>query len=498
MALFFRMVLRLFISLYTTRVILQALGTDNYAIYVLVSGFTVMFSFVNASMGTAISRFLSYSIGADESVKKLRSIFEASIMIQCLIACSVVLLGGIIGYVFITHFLNFPAGLENDAALLFACTLTGLVFMILQVPYNAVIIAYEKMTAYAYFEIVNSCLLLGIAFILKLGFPKPLVVYGLLLVLVYLVMFLTYALYCRQFAICQFKPRFNKEIMKPMLTFSGADLFSNSSLSLQAQGQNVIFNKFYNLSANAAIGIANQIYGAMLMFSSSITTAIRPQIIKYYAAKNYDKAIMLTEIGSKVLAMALISISVPIILRAKEILELWLGSYPQYTDVFVAIILIMNATFGYKGILVILVHATGKIGRFSIISGACYLAAVPAQYILATIGLSECVNYCMIIVLATINVIINIYFISKYTGLSFSSMLIRCGIPPIIGITLCLGISHPINNLFDSTIVHSLLFGLITFLINLSICWMVVLDCKSRATIVRLVKSGFSKIRGIK
>lgn len=494
LALFFRMALRLLISLYTTRVVLNVLGTEDYGIYVVVIGFSLMFSFVNASMGTAISRFLAYAIGKGETRERLQRLFSSALLVQIVIAGIILVTGGVVGYIFITHVLSIPAARTDAALILFFMSLIGLVFNILQIPYNATIIANEKMTAYAYIEVVNAVLLLAIALVLKLRLGDDLVVYGILLASVYAIIFMAYVVYCRRFGICRFKPVYDKVLLKPLITFSGADFFSNLSLSLQAQGQNVIFNKFYSLSANASIGIANQIYGAMLMFAGSITTAIRPQIIKNYAAENLPKAMALTFAGARVLTFVLITISVPLIIQIETILDLWLGVYPTEAKYFVAIILIMNATFGYKGVLVILIHATGRITLYSCLCGLWYLAAIPLQYLLARLGLSECDNYCVIMLLAAGNVAINLYFICRHLKLQFIKVLVQFGLPPILGMAICLITSAGISSLFTESIVSALAFGLLSVIMNMAICWFIVLDRYSRQKLAGMLSTYISRI----
>lgn len=488
------MVLRLVISLYTTRIVLRELGEDDYGIYILVAGFSLMFSFVNASMSTSVSRFISYSIGKGGDESNLKRIFSSALTIQCIIAVAVIALGSVIGIVFIRNVLSIPVDKIDAASVLFICTLFGLGFQVIQVPYNAAIISYERMSAYAYIEIVNTILLLVIVYMLELKLGEPLIVYGLLLLGVSFITFMTYVIYCRRFPICKFRLCADKAIIKPMLSFSGADLFSNSSLSAQAQGQNIVFNKFYSLTTNAAIGIANQVYGAMLMFSSSITTAIRPQIIKSYASGDKSRALSLIIVSSKILCAALICIGVPIIIRIKYILSFWLGTYPDQAPMFVSIILIMNMMFGYKGIIVILLHATGKIGRFSVINGLCFFIAIPLQYLMASFGISDNLNYCTVILLAAINIVLVFFYIGQYLSIPYIPILVKCSVPAIISVILCLMVSKYINNFYPETVIHSILYGISSCVVSFIICWIVELDNASRAQIKKLWQMMIAKI----
>lgn len=435
------MLLRLVVSLYTTRVVLNALGVDDYGVFNVVAGFTTMFAFVNTSMSTAISRFLSYDLGKDNEESTLVDTFRIAFTSQTALSIVVFIIAEIIGIPLINGYLSIPADKIFDANILFQCTLISLIFNILQVPFNASIIAFERMTAYAYIEIIYVVSLLLVAVALQLMTGPLLVYYGIMLVCVNIIIFISYYIYTKRFGICQPKILINWGKMKPMLTFSSADFYANCGLSFQSQGQNIIINKFFGLIANASIGIASQVYGALLMFSNSITTAIRPRIIKLYASNDSLKFKELIFSGSRVISFFNTISCVPIIFSIQWLLTIWLKEVPQYAMQFTQILLINHCIYSYKPILIAGLHASGKIVRFSFISGTWFMLAIFIQYGLAYCGLNIEFVFGIILLLTGVNVVIIVYYLNMLLGLSAKEIIVKIILPPfaIVSFTMLFG-----------------------------------------------------------
>lgn len=431
-ALCFRMIIRMAISLYTTRVILNALGEEDYGIYNVIAGFTVMFSFVNTSMSTAISRFLAFEIGRKSNEQELKDTFKTAFTTQAVLAGVIIILAEVIGIPIINYYLTIPPDKLFIANILYQCTLVSLLITFIQVPFNASIIAFEKMTAYAYIEIVYVTALLLIALALKILSGPLLVYYGGMLVLVNILILVCYYIYTRRFQICTPSFLFNWARMKPLVVFSGADFYSNCSLSLQAQGQNIVINKFFGLIANASVGIASQVYGALLMFSSSITIAIRPRIIKLYAAKELDSFNYLILDGSRLISFFNTIVCIPLIFSIQWILKLWLGEVPEYAVIFTQILLINHCLYSYKPILIAGLHATGKITKFSIVSGTWYILAIGIQFLIAYLGANIETVFGIILLLTGVNIIIIVYYLAIIANFSWTDILYKVIIPPTV------------------------------------------------------------------
>lgn len=494
-ALCFRMVIRMAISLYTTRVILNALGVEDYGIYNIIAGFTVMFSFVNTSMSTAISRFLAFELGRNGGEQDLIETFKTAFTTQTILAILIILLAEAIGIPIINHYLTIPPNKLYDANILYQCTLISLLINILQVPFNASIIAFEKMTTYAYIEIVYVTALLLIALMLKIMSGPLLIYYGAMLVGVNVLILACYYFYTRRFHICT--PRFlmNWSKMKPMIIFSGADFYSNCSLSLQNQGQNIVINKFFGLVANASIGIASQVYGALLMFSSSITTAIRPRIIKSYAATEYGTFKALIFNGSRVLTFFNTIICIPLIFSVQWLLDVWLGEVPPYAVVFTQILLINHCLYSYKPILIAGLHATGKITKFSIISGTLYLFSIGIQLMMAYLGASIESVFGLIIILTGANIAIIIYYLIKNAHLIWTEILRNIVFPPTMVIVVLLSIGFITFKLSSNDDASLILAVCAIALLGMFLSSLFILDKRTRQYLVKYSVNLFGKLK---
>lgn len=415
-ALFIRMLLRLVISIYTMRVILKVLGVEDYGVYNVVAGFTVMFGFLNSTMSSSISRFVAYNIGIGASPTQMRLTFKIALTIQLGIILFILLFAETVGLWFVNHQLVIPSDRMFAANVIYQASIISMLFTVIQVPYNASIIAHENMNIYAYIEVGHSLLLLLIAYLLtSITHYDRLVVYGLLMVLVYAFTSCFYWLYCRiTYSECRYGLTFKWARIRTVLSFSGWDLFANIGLSFHSQGINVILNVFWNTVLNAAAGVANQIYAALLMFTSSVTTAIRPQIIKSYASKDYSRTGRLFDVGSRFLYLSTFMMSIPIIIKMDAILALWLVDVPDYSIQFARIILISQCIFASKSLFPIMIHATGRIAKYSILTGCIYIFAIPFAYFLAKVGCNPSLVYASILIILAIYMYSSLFFIHRY------------------------------------------------------------------------------------
>lgn len=494
-ALTIRMVIRLLISLYTTRVILDALGVADYGIYNVIAGLSAMFSFVNSSMSNAISRFLSYALGQGKCNTDLERTFKLSFTAQFSLAICAFILAEIIGVPIINNVLSIPSDRMLAANILYQCTLVGFIANILQIPFNATIVAFERMTAYAYIEIVYVSLLLLIAMSLKLSFGDRLILYGFLVATINIIIFFCYYFYCRRFGICKVGLLWSRNEIKPILTFSVSDMYANICLSLQNQGQNIILNRFFGVAVNAAAGIASQIYGAMLMYTNSITTAIRPQIIKSYSSGDIQKMTHLMIDGSRILSFATISICVPVLIRLRVIVALWLSNPPTLTIVFASILLINHCLFCHKTLYIIGLQATGKIGKFSFISGSWYLIGIGIQLIMALIGLNQTYIFGIIVLLSFVNTIIILYYLNQYIPLPFGKVIFVFFTSPLITLALSYGISYGISCLFTEKIIASIIVMLASAIITFSLGSFIILNKVTRSYLINQIKSIYQAFR---
>lgn len=381
LALYLRMFISMAVSFYTSRVVLEVLGVTDYGIYNVIGGVTASFSFINASMAGATSRFITFELGK-ESEESLKDTFSSSMLIHIGVCILVLFLGETIGLWFVNAKLDIPKESMYAANVIYQCSLLALLVSFLQVPYNACIIAHERMGIYAYIEILNVVLKLVIVYILYIGNINKLILYGILILSVSIIIALIYRYYClHHFKECRFKLIFKKKIIIPMLSFSGWDFYGNMCVIARNQGTTILLNIFYGVVVNAASGLASTINGAVSAFANNIMTAFRPQIIKNYSNGNYYEFRNAIQNASKFTSLALIILAIPVIIETPFILNLWLTEVPPYTSAFIRINLISILFSSFGNAITIGIHATGKMKLISFLSGSLYLLNLLISYI---------------------------------------------------------------------------------------------------------------------
>lgn len=293
--LYIRMLLSMVVSLYTSRVVLNILGVEDYGIYGVVGGIVAMFSFLNSTMSGATSRFLTYEMGRGD-FQRLKETFSSTLVIHIGIACAVLVLAETVGLWFLLHKLVIPVERMNAAFWVYQLSILSMMITVTQVPYNACIIAHEKMEIYAYVEILNVILKLIIVYFLLLTDFDRLIFYAILVLFVSIIIAFIYRFYCiSHFSECHFCAKMNSEFLKPMLLFSTWDLYGNMTVALRQQGMNFIMNIFWGIIINAAVSLSNMVQGAVCSLSNNVIMAFRPQIIQKYAQNNYLEMQVLLE-----------------------------------------------------------------------------------------------------------------------------------------------------------------------------------------------------------
>lgn len=380
--LYVRMLLSIAVSLYTSRVVLQTLGVDDFGIYGVVGGIVSMFSFFNASMSGATSRFITFALGKGDD-KDVEDSFASALIIHIGIALIVVLLAETIGLWLLENKLVVPEGRMNAARIVYQFSILAMAVQITQVPYNASIISYEKMDVYAYVELLNVFLKLGIVYLLLIGNFDKLILYSVLVFLVNLIIALIYRLYCiKKFKTCHFKLIFQKEKLIPMLSFSGWDLYGNMCYSVRQQGINLLINMFYGVAYNAASTVATSIQGVISGLSTNVIQAFNPQIVKNYAQGEVFKMQVLMERSLKYTLLLFLILSAPLLLVMEDVMMVWLGQVPKSAPAFCKVMLGISLFNLINNVLNIGITATGNIKRVSFISGTIYLLTVPVTYII--------------------------------------------------------------------------------------------------------------------
>lgn len=412
--LYLRMFISMSVSLYTSRVILQTLGVEDYGVYNIVGGVVAMFSFINSTMSSATSRFLTFEIGRGNQ-EKLNNTFNASFWVHVIIALFILFLCETVGLWFLHYKMVIPEGRELAANVVFQLSVISTLVSITQVPYNATLIAHEKMDIYAYVEMVNVFLRLGILYILVVISFDKLILYGLLTLAVSTGVAFFYRIYgASNFEECHIRCKWQWDIIKPMLTFSGWDFYGNMSVTARTQGVAMLLNVFFGPVMNAAAGIASSVQGAVMAFANNVTTAVRPQIIKYYATGDYKAMESLINNACRLNFLILSLLTIPLCTEIKYILTLWLGKYPDQSPIFCTLTLLFNLFANMSFLVVTGVHAYGRIVRPSLINGTLYLCVVPISYVAFLLGGDAWTSYLFNVLAVTIGMLSNVYTLHKY------------------------------------------------------------------------------------
>lgn len=362
--LYMRTILVMLVSLFTSRVVLSALGVDDYGIYNVVGGVVAMFAVVSGALSASISRFITFELGRND-IEKLKRIFSTSINIQIGISLLILILGETIGVWFLNCRMNIPADRLGAANWVLQCSLITFIINLISVPYNAAIIAHEKMSSFAYIGILEAILKLLIVYLLYISMWDKLIVYSSLLVLVAIIIRMVYGVYCSCcFVETRYQLVYDRVLIKNMTSFAGWGFLTNTAYIFNTQGVNILINMFFGVGVNAACGIAMQVETAIMKFVNDFTTALNPQITKSYAMKNFDTMNKLVIRGAKFSYFLLFILSLPILMETDYILGLWLEEVPEHTVAFVrlAIIGTMIDRLGNTGYTACM--ATGTIRRY--------------------------------------------------------------------------------------------------------------------------------------
>ena len=430
--LYMRTLFVMLISLYTSRVILQVLGVEDYGVYQVVGGLVAMFSVISSSLSSAISRFITFEIGTGNK-EKLKIVFSTSIIIQICISVLVIIAVEIIGLWFMHTEMKVPEGRMEAAEWVLHFSLITFCINLLSVPYNACIIAHEHMKAFAYIGIVEVLLRLLIVLLIACSPIDRLISYAFLLTLVAVSIRIVYTVYCHShFEESKIKLIFDKTIFKEMFGFSGWSFFNNTTFILNNQGVNMLINVFFGVTVNAARGIALQVENALLSFVNSFTTAVDPQITKSYAAGDLLGMHQLVCRGAKFSYFMMFIMTLPIILEAPTILSIWLVEVPDYTIVFVQLSLVMGLcdSMGKAGYTACM--ATGKIRNYSMIITSIGILEFPLAWVFFALGYSPVSAYYTYIVVKIMVLIVRMILLKKMIGLGIRMHLLNVFLPTML------------------------------------------------------------------
>lgn len=420
-----RMLFSMAVSLYTSRIVLNALGIVDYGIYNAVGGFVAMFSLISTSLSSAVSRFLTYELGRGDKAR-LSKAFSTSLLIHMVLAAMVFMVAETIGVWFVNNKMTIPIERLYAAKWVFQASILSFMFGLFSVPYNASIVSHERMGAFAYISILDTILrLLIVLFIAysKWHFDK-LIIYSVLLVATKILFQCIYLLYCRKhFEECRLMICFDKEFWRDMSAFAGWNFIGCAAGMLKEQGVNLLLNIFVGPVINAARGISSTVNGAVVTFVSNFMTALNPQITKSYASNDYDYAFSLVKRGSRFAFYIILIIGLPILLETEFVLNLWLGHYPDHAVSFVRLALVLSLSEVPSQTLITLQLATGRIRNYQIVVGGVLLLNFPLSYILLRLGCLPESTYVVAIVVSIVCLFLRLIFLKKMANFSIGDYL---------------------------------------------------------------------------
>lgn len=380
------MLITMVVGLFTSRVVLQALGVEDYGIYAVVGGIVSMFTFLNGGMVSATQRYITFELGKGDE-QQLSKVFSTSIQIHALISLIVFILSETVGLWFLYEKLVIPDNRLNAAFWVYQFSIIACVVSVMSVPYNAVIIAHEKMSAFAYISLLQVVLKLLIVYSLYISKWDKLIVYALLLLIVELFIRWVYARYCRKhFLESHYKHRIDKKLFKEMFAFAGWSFWGNFAAMLYTQGLNMMLNVFFGPIVNAARGIAIQVQGVIISFAGNFQTALNPQITKNYASGELAQMHNLMFRSARFSFFLLFFLALPVLLETEYILELWLKNYPRETIVFMRWIIGVSLIYTIANPCVVANQATGKVKVYQAVVGGILLLILPISYIALKLG----------------------------------------------------------------------------------------------------------------
>ena len=380
--LYFRMLFMMVVSLYTSRVILNTLGVVDYGINNVVGGVIAMLGFLTGSLGAASSRYITYDLGKGD-MDVMKKTFGNILSIHFILAGIVLIIGETIGLWFMSTQLQIPSDRMTAAMWVYQFSIFSSILAVISVPYNATIIAHEKMSAFAYISIVDAVLKLLIVYLLVIIPYDKLIVYAILFFCIQAFDRIVYGIYCsRHFEETRTRFSYDGKLFKEIFAFAGWTMNGNLAYMGYTQGLNILLNIFFGPAVNAARGIAVQVQSVCQQFCTNFQMALNPQLTKSYAQGNIDDMHRLLIKSSKLSFYILFFIVLPLILEAEFVLKIWLGMVPEHTVTFLRLILVVGLLYTLSNPIIVSVHATGKLKKFQIIEGSMLLSIVPIAYIL--------------------------------------------------------------------------------------------------------------------
>ena len=414
--LYIRMFALMLVGLYASRVVLAALGENDYGIYNVVGGVVAMFTIISGALNSAVQRFITFEMGKGEG-GQLNKVYSTAVLIQLILGLVVVALAEPLGLWFIDNKMTIDPARISAARTVLHFSLLAFVINLMSVPQMASITAHEKMSAYAWIGVLDGILRLAVALLIAHSSADRLVMYAAMMSAVVIVVRAAYGLYCRtHFPECRFRPIFDRQLIKEMFSFAGWNFIGVTSGVLRDHGGNILVNLFSSPAVNAARGVAVQLNGAVQGFVTNFMTAVNPQITKSYAAGDHEYMFSLVRRSSRLSFCLLYLLALPVIFNAEYLLGIWLKEVPAHAPLFVQLFLIFALSESLSNPMITAMLATGDIRRYQLLVGGLQLLNLPVSYICLKLGAIPEVTVIVAIVISQICLWARLIMLNKATG----------------------------------------------------------------------------------
>lgn len=492
--LYLRMIVVMVLGLYTSRIVLQALGVDDFGLYNVVGGVVGLFAFLRTSMEKCTQRFLNVEMAKPDG--RLNDTFCVSATIHILIALAILLLTESIGLWFLNTQIQIPEGREVAANWIYQSAVIGLVFIVLTIPYSATIIAHERMGFFAVVSIVDAILKLIIAYLILIDDGDRLILYGILMGVVSVINFFMYAIYCKtKFSETRFRLLFDKVLFQQIFGFTSWTLIGQMAILGTNQGNNILVNMFHSVAANASMSIGSQVNAAVVSLTSNFQTAFNPQITKSYASGDYSYLKFLIYSTTKISFALLFIVSLPLMYNIDFALGVWLTEVPEKAGVFCILTLcngIMNAV---SAPLNFTVMASGKIKWFQIMTSIVYLSDLVILYALFSMGLpAETALYVKVSIMFGV-LAVRLYYATKAVPSISVSSYCKEVLLPLVIVSITSVVIAAVLMMLANTIFKKVLATCLMTLVSAILLYYIALSKQERGQVNKLITSFTNKIR---
>lgn len=493
--LYLRTFVGMVVGLYTSRIVLKALGIEDFGVYNIVGGFVGFFTIISGTLVATTQRFINFETGKKGG--NVNRIFGASMGIHILLSIFLLVLFETVGLWFLNAKLNIPVDRMVASNWVYQISVLSFLVSIISTPYTAMIVANERMDVFAYINLLDVFLKLLIAFVISYVSFDKLIIYGWLLLFVALLDMVLYLSYCRRhFPDSKFNIVKNKDVYRGMIGFASMNFIGAFAGNLAYQGMNIILNLFFGVTINAAKGISGSVLGAMNKFSGDFMTALNPQITKEYASGDKNKSRELCLRGSKFSFFLLLIFAVPVFYCTPYILKLWLGVYPDYSVAFIRCALVLSLMTMMSNALITEILATGNLKSTTFWIGGVRLLILPIMYIVFKLGYPPEYGYYVFIIMELVSLSIRLLILENISGIKFVIPFIKTVIFRVVIVVVLAVVTtfFVYNWIYEDNFISFLLFLIYSMFATLASITLVGLTSVERNMVITLINKLLNKV----